>query len=58
MSQQWAEADLYQFVRLHFCFLFNFLFDIGVQMINNVVIVSDVQHTDSCIHSFSNSWPT
>ena len=31
-------------------FFFNFLFYIGVQLINNVVLVSGVQQSDSVIH--------
>ena len=31
-------------------FFFNFLFYIGVELINSVVLVSGVQHSDSVIH--------
>ena len=33
-----------------FFFFFNFLFYIGAQLINNVVLVSGVQQSDSVIH--------
>ena len=33
-----------------FCFCFLFLFCIGVESINNVVLVSGAQHSDSVIH--------
>ena len=38
------------FPSFHFVFFLNFLFYIGVQLINNVVIVSDAQQSNSAIH--------
>ena len=32
------------------CFFFNFLFYVGVELINNIVFVLDVQQNDSVIH--------
>ena len=41
----------YSFYTTKFFFLFfNFLFYIGVELINNVVLVSGVQQSDSVIH--------
>ena len=47
----------------HLSFFFNFLFYIGAELINNVVLVSGVQQSDSVLHihvsiySSSNSFP-
>ena len=38
------------FVSRYFILFINFLFYIGVQLINNVVLVSGVQQSDSVIH--------
>ena len=40
---------LFLFIYL-FIFIFNFLFYIGVQLVNNVVLVSGVEQSDSVIH--------
>ena len=42
------------------CTFKNFLFYIGVELINNVALDSGIQQSDSqytCIYSFSNSFP-
>ena len=39
-----------QYILVAYLFIFNFLFYIGVELINNVVLVSGVQQSDSVIH--------
>ena len=43
--------------QLHFLSFFNFLFYIGVLLINNVVIVSDAQQRDSATHTHVSIFP-
>ena len=57
----WYTVSVYQASNQFFSL--NFVFCIGVQLINNVVLVSGVYQTNSvpyvhkCIYSFSNSFP-
>ena len=57
----WYTVSVYQASNQFFSL--NFVFSLGVQLINNVVLVSGVYQTNSvpyvhkCIYSFSNSFP-
>ena len=41
---------MYNEAKFYFIIFFNFLFYIGVELINNVVLVSGIQESDSVIH--------